>query len=74
MCCTKTISITVLRFYDFVRLLIVISFQITFSGLSECSLSKSFIKLCTCSVFMAFDNSAIAAHRFSFAPSFLALF
>ena len=31
MCYTKTISITVLRFYDFVRLSIVISFQIMFS-------------------------------------------
>ena len=29
---TKTISITVLRFYDFVRLYIVISFQIIFSN------------------------------------------
>ena len=32
MCWTKTISITVLRFYDFVRLSIVISFQIMFSN------------------------------------------
>ena len=32
MRCTKTISITFLRFYDFVRLWIVISFQIIFSN------------------------------------------
>ena len=32
MCCAKTISITVLRFYDFVRLSIVMSFQIMISN------------------------------------------
>ena len=32
MCCTKIISITFLRFYDFVRLSIVISFQKMFSN------------------------------------------
>ena len=32
MCCSKTISNTALRFYDFVRQIIVISFQIMFSN------------------------------------------